>query len=116
MGILADPLITGVSPRRRTGFFAEVFLYPCAKGSPDDHGTAPDDCPPPADAPGPPTRRSERAHPGGLPSRGPPTRRPLPHTTRPPQRAASPRLLPSPQERPQVRRLLDGNRLQRHQV
>src|SRR5262245_41980628 len=116
MGILGDPLTAGVAPCRHSRFFAEVFLYSFAKGPSDDHGPAPDDSTPEADAPRPPTRWSERVHAGGLPSRRPATRRSLPHTARPPQRAASPRVLAPPQERSEFRHRIAGNRLQRHQV
>src|SRR5262245_19585263 len=116
MGILGDPLTAGVAPCRHSGFFAEVFLYSFAKGPSDDHGTAPDDSTPQADAPRPPARWSERAHSGGLPSRRPATRRSLSHTARPPQAAARPRLLPPPQERSEVCHRIAGNPLQRHQV
>jgi hypothetical protein len=116
MGVLADPRGPGTWPCRDNGFLAEVFLYSFAKGPSDEHGTPPDHGTPPADALAPPACRAQRAHPGGLPSRRPATRRPLPHTARPPHRTASPRLLPPPQERAKVCHRIAGHRLQRHQV
>src|SRR3954469_12399046 len=116
MGIPGNPPLLDARPRRDAGFSAEVFHYSFAKGPADDDGTPQDDGTPPADAPRPATGRTQRAHPGGLPPRRPATRRPFPHAARPTHRAASPRLLPPPQERPQVRLRIAGDRLQRHQV
>src|SRR5262249_12359305 len=89
---------------------------PSARGPADDDHTPPDHAAPPADAPGPAARRPQPAHPGALPPGRPTARRPPPPPARPAHRAAGPRLLPPPQERPEVRPRLARDRLQRHQV
>ena len=52
------------------------------------------------------TRWTERRYPRVVPPRRPATRRPLPHSARPLERTSSPRLLPPPQERQEVRLLV----------